>query len=44
MPFLVGLVLLPLYFLPSIVAFTRHHHNRVAILILNIFLGLTFLG
>ncbi len=33
-----------LYFLPAFVAFRREHHNRMAILMLNIFLGWTFLG
>jgi hypothetical protein len=33
-----------LYLLPTIVAFLRQHHNRWAILLLNIFLGWTFLG
>ncbi|HZP91356.1 MAG TPA: superinfection immunity protein [Burkholderiales bacterium] len=40
----VVLVAVPLYFVPSIVAYARHHHNRLAILFLNIFLGWTFLG
>lgn len=33
-----------LYFLPSIVAYARKHQNSGAILILNIFLGWTFIG
>ena len=33
-----------MYFLPAIIAFRREHHNRTAILVLNIFLGWTFLG
>ena len=33
-----------LYFLPSIVAFRRGHPSKAAVLILNIFLGWTFLG
>ena len=37
-------VLLYIYFIPSIVATKRSHHNRLAINILNIFLGWTFLG
>lgn len=32
------------YFLPAIVAFHRNHHNKVAILVLNLLLGWTFLG
>lgn len=33
-----------LYFVPSVVAMTRHHRNGVAIGMLNIFLGWTLLG
>lgn len=33
-----------LYFVPSFVAFKSNHTNRKAILILNIFLGWTFIG
>lgn len=32
------------YFLPAVLAFYRGHHNRVAILVLNLLLGWTFLG
>ncbi len=32
------------YFVPSIIAFARKHSNAVPILLLNIFLGWTFLG
>ena len=32
------------YFIPSILAFARKHHNAVPILILNIFLGWTLIG
>ena len=38
------LVLLALYFVPSIIAFTRHHHNKWAIFVLNLLLGWTGLG
>jgi len=38
------LVLLFFYFLPSLFAWGRDHHNFASILILNIFLGWTFLG
>ncbi|WP_419946348.1 superinfection immunity protein [Candidatus Poriferisodalis sp.] len=41
---LIVLVGIPLYFLPSIIAFKRAHRQRVAILTLNILLGWTFLG
>lgn len=33
-----------LYFLPGIVAETRHHRNRLAIFLLNLFLGVTVIG
>lgn len=33
-----------LYFLPSFVAFRRRHHQRVPILLVNLFLGATGLG
>lgn len=36
--------LLIVYFLPTLVAYTRKHTNAVAILILNIFTGWTFVG
>lgn len=43
-----GLALLALligcYFIPAVIAFTRGHHNRVAIFILNLLLGWTVLG
>lgn len=32
------------YFLPSIIAFDRRHHNKVAILLFNLILGPTGLG
>jgi hypothetical protein len=35
---------LVLYFLPAIVASCREHHNKSAILALNLFLGWTFVG
>lgn len=31
-------------FLPSIIAFARRHHNRIAILVLNVLLGWTLIG
>ena len=40
----VVLVAIPLYFLPSIIAFRRKHRNRVAILVINVFLGYTGIG
>lgn len=38
------IVLLGAYFVPTIVAFSRRHHNRFAILALDVFLGWTLLG
>jgi hypothetical protein len=40
--FLLGV--LGFYFLPTIVAFGRARHNKVAILVLNLFLGWTVIG
>lgn len=37
-------LVLALYFLPTIVALARSHHNAVAIFLLNLFLGWTGLG
>jgi hypothetical protein len=33
-----------LYFLPSIIAVVRHHHQVGSIILINVFLGWTFLG
>jgi hypothetical protein len=38
------LILLALYFVPSIMGFTRSHHNKWAIFVLNLLLGWTGLG
>lgn len=38
------IIVLPIYFLPAIVSFNRKHHNLNGIIILNTFLGWTFLG
>jgi T4 superinfection immunity protein len=38
------LLLLAVHFLPSVIAFKRRHHNRIAILVLNVLLGWTFIG
>jgi Superinfection immunity protein len=35
---------LGLYFLPAIIAAARHTHNSGGILLLNLFLGWTFIG
>ena len=39
-----GLLLLGLYAVPSLVAWHRQHHNRTAILLVNLLLGWTVLG
>ena len=42
---IVGLIIvLLLYFIPSVVAFVRHHHNQWAIFALNLLLGWTVLA
>jgi hypothetical protein len=38
------IIALALYLLPSIVALTRHHNNKLAIIALNILVGWTFIG
>lgn len=38
------LILIALYFLPSVIGFRRNHPNKIPILILNIFLGWSFIG
>jgi hypothetical protein len=38
------LILLVCYFIPAIVASCRHHNATGAIIVLNIFLGWTFIG
>ena len=42
--FLIILLLLFVYFVPSIVAIKRKHRNTVAIVLTNIAFGWTFLG
>jgi uncharacterized membrane protein len=39
-----ALVALVIYFVPSINAIVRHHHNSTAIVLCNLLLGWTFLG
>lgn len=41
---LVALIFFVLYFVPTIIAFKREHHNRWAIAALNFFLGATCFG
>lgn len=38
------LVAIVIYFIPSLIAFSRKHNNRVAILVCNFLFGWTFLG
>jgi Na+/H+-dicarboxylate symporter len=38
------LVLIGFYFLPTIIASSRHLHERTGIFLLNLFLGWTFIG
>ena len=40
----VAFALLTFYFLPTLIALGRGHHQRTAILLLNLLLGWTFLG
>lgn len=42
--FVVGIPFLAIYFLPAIIALSRKKNNRTAIILLNFFLGLTFIG
>ena len=39
--FIIGLII---YFIPTIVAVMRHHRNLLAIILVNLFLGWTFIG
>ncbi len=44
---LLGIVVLTtsfIYFVPTLIAFLRRHHNRNAIFVLNFFLGWSFIG
>jgi hypothetical protein len=41
---LVLLILMVIYFFPTAVAYSHNRKNKVAILVLNIFLGWTFFG
>ncbi len=42
--FLLIILGLAVYFIPTIVAFVSHQENRGAIMVLNIFLGWTFIA
>lgn len=41
---LASLILLAVYFIPTIIAICRKHDNTVAIILVNILLGWTFIG
>jgi hypothetical protein len=41
---IVVVVVIALYFLPSIVAYSRRSLNKAPILVVNVFLGWTFIG
>jgi Superinfection immunity protein len=41
---IVMVLALGVHFLPTIIAFRRNHHNKVAIFLVNLFLGWTVLG
>lgn len=41
---LVIIVFFVIYFIPSYIAYKKNHNNKVPILLLNVFLGWTFLG
>ena len=41
---LISIISLIFYFVPSIVAYSRKHQNFIPILLLNIFIGWTFIG
>jgi hypothetical protein len=41
---IVFIILLSIYFLPTIIALLRGHRNALAIFLLNFFLGWTFFG
>lgn len=43
-PFIIMLLAIFVYFMPTLIAFKRLHLNRVAIFVLNLLLGWTFLG
>lgn len=38
------IVMIAGYFIPTVIAFARGHHQKVAILVLNLFLGWSGLG
>jgi Superinfection immunity protein len=42
--FIIGVIALAIYFIPTFIAFVRHKKQIVAILLINIFLGFTIVG
>ena len=42
--FIIGVVIIFIYLIPSFIAYGREHHNKGAILLLNLFLGWSALG
>lgn len=40
----IAILSLLFFFLPAFIAFRRNHPNKVAILVINFFLGATFIG
>ena len=44
MEIVVALIILALYFVPTFVAVHRNHHNRTAIIVLNILTGWILIG
>lgn len=42
--FIIFMICALIYFLPGIIATSRHHKNSTGVFILNLFLGWTFLG
>jgi hypothetical protein len=38
------IIMIAIYFLPAIIAFNRNHHNALAIVVLDVFLGWTLVG
>lgn len=41
---IIVIVLVGLYFLPTIIAMSRQHHNAASIFVINLFLGWTLIG
>lgn len=39
-----AIIILPIYFIPTVIAMVRKHDNRLAIIVLNVVAGWTFVG